>query len=309
MIKILILVDEKKSSLNQCEALLENIRKDFQIKVTCKIIKRIWINKLPNSIIYFYLLLTNYLRNHEKLNFDLVISAGRICAPYNLIEKRINNSKSIHILDPYLFRDMFDLIIIPSHDSYKLKTLDNVVTTLGTLVKKRNSFKLNNKSLKKIQEKKILTCLVGGNGKSSFISNNEIEDLVTLINKIDKKVKVVFCFSRRTSEETKKIINENKQSNYLILDYKNPNPYQSLMQMSSFFIVTSDSVSMISDAISTGKPVYIYKIKKTKKKIKEFSNTLIKKKIIRIFEGKIDKWIYLKIDNFSRIIKKIKTFF
>ncbi|MFL2661234.1 MAG: ELM1/GtrOC1 family putative glycosyltransferase [Alphaproteobacteria bacterium] len=309
MIKILTILDDKKSSLNQCEALLENITEDFNVKVTKKIIKKKWVNYLPNTMIYFYLLFINYFRRPDKVNFDLIISVGRVCAPYNLIEKRINKSKSIHILDPYIFREMFDLIIIPSHDSLKLKKLNNVVSTLGTLVKKQSLVRIKEKNLKGIENSNLLTCLVGGNGKSSYISNFEMKGLVKLINKIDKKIKVVYCFSRRTSEEVKRIINKDKQSNHLVLDYKEPNPYWSLMQMSSYFIVTSDSVSMISDAISTGRPVYIYEIKKIKKKIKEFSEILIKKKIIRIFKGKIEKWVYLRVDNFSKIIKIIKNFF
>merc|ERR1711898_75209 len=50
-------------------------------------------------MIYFYLLFINYFRRPDKVNFDL--------------------------------------IILPSHDSLKLKKLNNVVSTLGTLVKKQ----------------------------------------------------------------------------------------------------------------------------------------------------------------------------
>ena len=48
---------EKKSSLNQCESLIENLTKYFKIKVTKKVVKRIGINKFPNTVIYFYFLL------------------------------------------------------------------------------------------------------------------------------------------------------------------------------------------------------------------------------------------------------------
>ena len=90
MIKILTLVDEKKSSLNQCESLIENLTKYFKIKVTKKVVKRIGINKFPNTVIYFYLLLKDYFAGYDKTNFDLIISAGRICAPYNIVEKKRN---------------------------------------------------------------------------------------------------------------------------------------------------------------------------------------------------------------------------
>ena len=60
--------------------------------------------------------------------------------------------------------------------------------------------------------------------------------MVKLVNKIGKKVKVIYCFSRRTSEETKNIINEQKQNDHIVLDYKDPNPYWSLINISSYFI-------------------------------------------------------------------------
>ena len=50
-------------------------------------------------------------------------------------------------------------------------------------------------------------------------------------------------------------------------NYEDKDPYWYLINKSSHFIVTEDSVSMTSDAVFTGKPVYMVKIKNKKKKI------------------------------------------
>ena len=78
------------------------------------------------------------------------------------------------------------------------------------------------------------------------------------------------------------------------------------MNKSSYFIVTEDSVSMTSDAVFTGKPVYLVKIKKKKNKIKHFVQNLERKGVVRYFDGEILSWKYQKINESERIADIIK---
>ena len=87
----------------------------------------------------------------------------------------------------------------------------------------------------------------------------------------------MYCFSRRTSAITKSIIKKRKKLNHFCYNYKDKDPYWYLINKSSYFIVTEDSVSMTSDAVFTGKPVYMVKIKNKKNKIKSFVQNLEKK--------------------------------
>jgi len=83
------------------------------------------------------------------------------------------------------------------------------------------------------------------------------------------------------------------------------NPYWYLINYSDFFIVSSDSVSMTLDALSTMKPVFIFHLKKVKKKICNFQDYLIEEKLTREFLGKIYNWKYSKISEGKRIARKI----
>ena len=58
------------------------------------------------------------------------------------------------------------------------------------------------------------------------------------------------------------------------------NPYWDLINIADFIFVTADSVSMTSDALTTGKPTYIIPIYKLKQKIKDFQTSLKKKKLL-----------------------------
>ena len=69
--------------------------------------------------------------------------------------------------------------------------------------------------------------------------------------------------SRRTSKEGAKILQQYLFSDDVFFAYKYglpaaENPYLGMLANADCLIVTGDSVSMCSEAVSTGKPVYIY---------------------------------------------------
>ena len=103
MKRILVIIDEKRSSLNQCNALLREYKKGRKIKVKYKVISKRLIHYLPNLLIYYYLLFFRSL--FEKFfenNYDFIISCGRISAPYSLLfKKKIKCKKSSY------FRSVF----------------------------------------------------------------------------------------------------------------------------------------------------------------------------------------------------------
>ncbi len=308
MKKVLIITDEKKSSYNQCDSLLYYLKKKVKLKTEYLKIERGLIHNLPNLVIYIYLFVRSFLKKNESKSPDLIISCGRISAPYSLIFKKLNNKcKIFHILDPYCLRNRFDKILIPSHDSSKFSNCKNVLEFFGTFVRKK---KLVNEDLNNYKElessKNIIACLIGGDGRSSKLAVSEINSLVDKINLISEKYTVVYCFSRRTSEITKSIIKKRKKLKHYCFNYKDKDPYWYLINKSSHFIVTEDSVSMTSDAVFTGKPVYMVKIKNKKIKIKSFIQNLEKRGIVRYFDGEIENWKYEKLNESDRIANVIK---
>ena len=96
-------------------------------------------------------------------------------------------------------------------------------------------------------------------------------------------------FSRRTSDEIKTGIKKNFKDSF-IWDEKSKNPYWFLLNKASYIIVTEDSISMISEAISFFKPVYIFKLLRIKEKNRRFSQFLENKKIVKFFYGSINPW-------------------
>ena len=128
---------------------------------------------------------------------------------------------------------------------------------------------------------KSLTCIVGGNNKHYHFDFNEAnklcEKLIELRNN-DPNIKLNIITSRRTSDLVKKIIINKLKNIASIWTGKGENPYEESIRSSSFFIVTSDSTSMISEASISGKPIYIYHLpfKRKSKRISKFHDEFSK---------------------------------
>ena len=97
----------------------------------------------------------------------------------------------------------------------------------------------------------------------------DIKDCLRVINKFGDQYHINYCFSRRTPKNIKKYIIDNKHNSHDYFPKGELNPYSELLESSTYFIITQDSVGMISDALNTGKSIYIIKLKNIKK-IKRF---------------------------------------
>ncbi|MCK6598603.1 MAG: mitochondrial fission ELM1 family protein [Bdellovibrionaceae bacterium] len=108
--------------------------------------------------------------------------------------------------------------------------------------------------------------LIGGDAKGSQFTSQHAILLARNLNKIRKNQNVRFLIadSRRTSAHARK-------SFFSVFDEKdldiffpwekvtpNANPFFGILEVSKYLIVTGDSMSMISDCISTGKPTFVY---------------------------------------------------
>ena len=157
-------------------------------------------------------------------------------------------------------------------------------------------------------KKKKISFFVGGNGKSSKIIFEELENTIKELNLLSNEFEVIYCFSRRTPSHIKSIIRHKASKNSHFFPQEKVNPYWILLNISEYIFVTSDSISMISDSLSTGKKVYIVPIKKIKRKIKNFIEIILEKKMAKIFSGKLENWKYKKLEETHKVCKElIKT--
>ncbi len=243
-------------------------------------------------------------------NCDLVISCGRKSViPSTLLKKKNKNIFTIHIQNPKVKFNNFDLIVAPDHDGING---DNIITSKGSI--HYLTLEEINKSrfyLEKNTEKNkdIITLILGGPNKYYNYLEENIKNILYKINEyIDKyNLQLIVIPSNRTP---KKIINmiKNIRSNYLIVDKVDKQAYLSSLSLSKYIVVTCDSTSMISEAALTGKPIYVAMIPATKNdyRFKKFRDLFKELNIIRELGDSLEIWDYEKLDETNRIAQEIK---
>jgi len=71
-------------------------------------------------------------------------------------------------------------------------------------------------------------------------------------------------------------------------------------------IVTSDSISMTSEACYTGKPVYVFELPVKSSRFHKFYRSLYENDHARPFCGTIEPWKAIQLDEKSRVIPIVK---
>jgi mitochondrial fission protein ELM1 len=78
------------------------------------------------------------------------------------------------------------------------------------------------------------------------------------------------------------------------------NPYFAYLALADALLVTADSVSMISEAAATGKPVHTLDLDGGNAKLARFHEAMQKAGVTRPFSGRIQTWSYPVPDDTER---------
>lgn len=265
------------------------------------------------------LILENLVKSAKLEDKKIIISSGRrsVLAGLFLKNNFKNQSKIIQIMNPNYGFSNFDLIILPKHDNIKERS--NILTTIGSLTK-IDEENLENEKIKftkifaEFPNKKIVT-LIGGNTKKTKFCKESAKKLATSLSVIAQNMNchLIVLTSRRTPKEIAQIFQNHLDKNSIFFDYekhKNNNPYLASLAFGDFFVVTGDSVSMISECCSTKKPVYIFDdglISSKKHKVfhqELFQDNNAKKFDIR--QNKLEKFEPVFLNECKKISKLIK---
>jgi Predicted nucleoside-diphosphate-sugar epimerase len=236
----------------------------------------------------------------------VVISCGRKSVIPSLALKKKYKEKifTIHIQDPKVSLEKFDLIICPEHDNI---TGNNVIKTTGAIhyLSEKEISKQNNYLKIDKENKKIIAFIIGGPNKYYTFSEKEIDYLFNKIKSIftrDKYKLVVIPSYRTPSDIIKKAFNSFSHDHIVIKDV-DKKAYLSALSISDYIVVTCDSTSMISEAAITGKPIYVAQMNSSKNNLRfqKFFSQFKQLNIIKDLTDKIDLWSYSKLDEVNRI--------
>ena len=194
-LKALLLTQGMHGMISQVEGLAKALNLNYkhqEIKL-----KKFWefIPPLltPTSI--------NILETQFVFDSKIVISCGRKSVIPSIALKKKYKEKifTIHIQDPKVPIDKFDLIICPEHDNL---VGENVIKTTGAIhyLSENEIFKEKNYLQIDKENKKIITFILGGPNKYYTFSDKEIDFLFNKVKTIftRDKFKLVIIPSYRT---------------------------------------------------------------------------------------------------------------
>lgn len=284
--------DGKTGTLNQCLGLTAALDVTPDIyRVTLDGLTS-WIPSLPESL--SLPLAKNLSKVHPALpeplsadvTPDLIITAGRRSAPYAVWARQYLAPQTtlIALQKPPLPLSAFDWVIAPEHDAI---SGPNVIQTMGAL---------NNMTETALQTqarpfaaqmdalpRPLTAALIGGTAKGVEMSPRYADFLG---QKLAHMVtgSLLLSTSRRTpapAAEALKI----RLSGLPGIQYYGlgENPYAAIMAHADSIVVTSDSMSMLSEACTAGKPVYIAELPSKRRKFQNFAASLYEKGLARPF--------------------------
>lgn len=242
---------------------------------------------------------------------DLVIASGRkaIAAARYIRQQSAGHSFIVQIQDPRSNPRDFDLVAVPQHD--RLRGANVIVTaatpnriTAQRLLDGRQDFA---PLLKDVPNPRVAV-LIGGNSKAYKLTPPQMEKLAAQLRELDRLgYGLMITASRRTGAENLEILkNALKGSRAWFWDGLGQNPYFGLLGWADYILVTADSASMISEAATTGKPVYVIPLEGGSAKFDRLHGTLLEKNIIRPFTGQLQPYIYEPLQDAALIAREIQ---
>ncbi|KAJ6300234.1 hypothetical protein OIU76_021101 [Salix suchowensis] len=284
----------------------------------------------------------NQIAKMARETFDrdgplLVVASGRdtISVASSIRQLAPESVFVVQIQHPRLNLNRFDLVITPCHDYYPLTPEaqdqipwflrswitpreppdSNVVLTVGALHQAdsaalRIAASLWHDELAPLL-KPLLVVNIGGPTRNCQYGEDLAKQLTEmLLNVLWSCGSLRISFSRRTPEKVAKILMKEFSANpkVYIWDGRGSNPHMGHLAWADAFVITADSVSMLSEACSTGKPVYVVGAERCTWKFAEFQKSLHERGVVRPFTGKEDiseTWSYPPLNDSAEAASRV----
>ena len=302
-LKALLLTQGMHGMISQVEGMAKALNTEYSHKIVR--LSFPWNLVPPKFTPISEIILKDKTYLNESEMSDLIISCGRKSViPSILLKKKNPKIFTIHIQDPKVSFKNFDAIIAPEHDSL---SGDNVYSSKGAIhyitesdIKKAEPYLTN-----KIKSQKLVSLILGGPNK--YYSFNK-DQLIEIFNEIKSKFisngyKVIVIPSMRTPKTSIEMaIKELSASGYVVSSI-DKQAYLSALALADNVVVTCDSTSMISEAATSGKPIFVahMKPKKNNYRFKKFYQLFNEMGITRDLGDQIESWTYNKFNEADRI--------
>lgn len=242
---------------------------------------------------------------------DLLIASGRRSIPFALHVRRGSGGATftVYIQNPRSAFGRFDAIVAPEHDGIGGP---NVIATRGAIhrVTPARVAAEATRFADRVAHlpRPLVAVLVGGSSRSWRLTGEKVRELAGRLGELAtrEKVGLVVTPSRRTGEANVKILREALAGCPAdIWDFTGENPYFAYLGLADHIVVTGDSVTMISEACSIGKPVYVVELDGGNERFRRFHASMREGGHTRPFTGKLEDWTPAPLAETARVAEEI----
>lgn len=208
-------------------------------------------------------------REIRSVYADVVLSTGASIAGVNLAVAALNGARSVVCMKPPLSASRFDAVIAPRHDSLRpserIFLTDRALSSPGETAlleaaeRARAVYALNGSEPK-------LGLLVGGDTDRVSFEPAALESfLASLVRATEpSRARILATTSRRTPDWAESLVESilgaSGRCPLLVLANRSnpPGTVTAILALSDALVVSSESMSMVSEAVSCGKPVFTF---------------------------------------------------
>ena len=310
-----VLSDGKAGTENQCIGLAEAVGLNFTVKRIVprrswrRLPTRLWVSLIgahPNA---------SLTRSGDTLDPpwpDLLIASGRASVAHAVAIRRASQGRTfaVQIQNPRIPSHYFDLVVPPRHDHVRGP---NVISTLGAL-NRITPQRLEDAAARLAGEIKhlprpLVAVLIGGSNRAFKMTHSDTTRLLAGLTKLTaaEGAGLRVTTSRRTGRENASRLQAGlRDLPALLWDGSGENPYFGFLAHADAIVVTEDSVSMTSEACTTGKPVYVAPLTGGSRKFREFHDSLVDEGYTLPFVGALADRAPKRLDDTAAIAEEVR---
>jgi len=222
---------------------------------------------------------------------DVLITCGRRSVALSMALRKASGGKivTVHVQDPRTDPAAFDLVVAMEHDRVAARPgVIKVATALHDLTPEKlaaaaEAWRARFEGL----GAPLAGVAIGGTTRRGSFTLEHGRGLTTALRRLRREAgaSLVISPSRRTPPAILDLLRQafGDDPNVFLWDVTGENPYRAILALADRLVVTSDSVSMISEALASGHPVEVFDLGFPR--YAAFLDGLVDRGLVRRFTG------------------------
>ncbi len=247
----------------------------------------------------------------------LVVGCGHRSIGPALAVKRLSGGRSLaaYVQNPEWGARQFDLVAAMPHDGVKGSNVVTVPTALHVVTQGRQA------KAREIWRGRLaadgrpfLGVLVGGDNGGYRLTEGVTARLIRILKTAHAGhgMRAAITPSRRTGDAAKRLISDALAAEAWgsMWDATGENPYLGILALADRLIVTGDSISMISEALATGRPVHVLPLEGQGKRHDAFLTRIVEERLVSPIQGDDLDWGFASqgaIDSTAEPARRIRS--